>query len=100
MDYMGSVKYLISIDPHSGYWQCCIADKDIPKIVFFTRYGLYEWVARPMGLNTPLAILMHTMNIFFLKILDYDMALFLYDILICSCMMKQHLTLLENVLAC
>ena len=59
---MGSEKYFTSIDLCSGYWQCHIADEDIPKTAFLMRYGLYKWVVMPMGLTNAPATFMQTMN--------------------------------------
>ena len=81
---MGSVKYFISIDLHSGYWQCHIADKDIPKITFLTRYGLYKWVIVPMGLTNTPATFIQTMNNLFSNMLDSSVAVFLDDLLVYS----------------
>ena len=95
---MGSAKYFISINLHSGYWQCHIADEDIPKTTFFTKYDLYKWVVMPMGLtNTPVT-LMQTMNNLFPNMLDSSVAMFLDDILVYSHMVKEYFTLLEKVL--
>ena len=79
---MGSVKYFIYIDLHSGYWQCHITDEDIPKTTFFTRYSLYEWIVMPMGLTNTPAMFMQTMNNLFSGMLDFGMAVFLDDILV------------------
>ena len=81
---MGSVKYFTSIDLHSVYWQCHIADEDIPKTVFLMRCGLYKWVIMPVGLMNAPAIFMQTMNNLFFNMLDSEMALFLDDILVYS----------------
>ena len=83
---MGSAKYFTSIDLCSGYWQCCIADEDIPKTTFLIWYGLYEWVIMPMGLMNVPATFMQTMKNLFSNMLDSGMAVFLDDILVYSCM--------------
>ena len=97
---MGSVQYFTSIDLRSGYWQCRIADEDIPKTAFLTRYGLYEWVVMPMGLTNAPATFMQTMNNLFLDMLDSGVVVFLDDILMYLGMVGKHFTLLERVLAC
>ena len=94
---MGSVKYFTSIDLCSGYWQCCIADEDIPKTAFLMRYGLYEWVVMPMGLTNAPAMFMQTIKNLLLDMLDSDVAVFLDNILMYSCMVDKHFTLLEKV---
>ena len=92
---MGSEQYVTSIDLCSGYWQCRIADKDIPKIAFLTRYGLYEWVLMPMGLTNAPATFMRTMNNLFLDMLDSGVAVFLDDFLMYLGTVSKHFTLLE-----
>ena len=93
---MGSMKYFISIDFHSGYRQCHIADENILKTTFLMRYGLYKWVIMPMGLTNAPAIFVQTMNNLFLNMLDSGMAVFLNDILMYSYMVDKHFTLLEK----
>ena len=78
-------KYFTSINFCSGYWQCHIADKDIPKTTFLMRYSLYKWVVMPMGLTNAPATFMQTMNNLFSNMLDSGMAVFLDDILVYSC---------------
>ena len=92
---MGSVKYFTSINLHSGYWQCRITDKDIPKTTFLTRYVFYKWVVMPMGLTNATATFMRTMNNLFLDMLDSGMAVFLDDILMYLGMVDEHFILLE-----
>ena len=82
---MGSAKYFTSIDLHSGYWQCHIADEDILKTAFLTRCGLYEWVVMPMGLLNAPAMFIQTMNNLLSDMLDFGVAVFLDDILLYSC---------------
>ena len=92
---MGSAKYFTSIDLRSGYWQCRIADEDILKTVFLTRYSIYEWVVMPMGLTNAPATFMRTMNNLFSDMLDSGVAVFLDNILVYSGMVDEHFTLLE-----
>ena len=88
---MGSAQYFTSIDLRSGYWQCRIADEDIPKTAFLTRYGLYEWVVMPMGLTNAPATFMRTMNNLFSDMLDSGVAVFLDDILVYSSTVRRTL---------
>ena len=86
-------------DPYSGYWQYYIADEDIPKTTFFVRYNLYKLKAMPMGLMKAPDIFMQTTNNLFSNMRDSSMAVFLDDILVCLCTVKEHFILFENVLA-
>ena len=97
---MGSSKYFTSINLCSGYWQCHIANEDIPKTTFLMRCNLYEWVVRPMGLTNAPATFMQTMNSLVSNILDSGKAVFLNDILVDLGMVTEHFMLLEKVLAC
>jgi hypothetical protein len=78
------------IDLRSGYYQLRIRESDIPKIVFHTRCGLYEYIAmsfRPM--NAP-AYFMYLMNKVFMEYLDKFVVVFIDDILIYSKMEADH----------
>ena len=61
-----------------------MADKDIPKTAFLTRYGQYEWNVMPFGLTNAPATFMRTMNTLFSDLLDRGLVCFLDDVLIYS----------------
>ena len=78
------------IDLRSRYHQLKIKSEDIPKIVFKTKYGHYEFLVMHFGLtNTPTAF-MDLINKVFHKYLDRFVIVFIDDILIFSKSIEEH----------
>ena len=67
-----------------------IKSEDIPKIVFRTRYGHYEFLVLPFGLTNAPAAFMNLMNRVFHECLDRFIIVFSDDILIFSKSMEEH----------
>ena len=97
---MGSAKYFTSIDLCSGYWQCFISGETTLKTAFLVRYSLYKWVVMPMELTNAPDTFIQTINGLSSNMLDSGMPIFLGDILVYLCTVKEHFTLLEQVLLC
>ena len=73
-------------------------DGDIPKTVFYTRYGHYEFTVVPFGLTNTPVVFMSLMNGVFRTFLDKFVVVFLDDILIYSHDEKEHEEHLRQVL--
>ena len=97
-DQLQGSRVFSKIDLQSRYHQLKIKDGDIPKTVFRTRYGHYEYVVMPFGLTNAPAAFMDLMNRVFRPYLDQFVVVFIDDILIYSKTEEEHSQHLEIVL--
>jgi hypothetical protein len=69
-DQLGSARVFSKVNLCSDYHQIKIRLKDLPKIVFSTRYRLYEYLVMPFGLTNAPAHFMFLMNSVFMPEFD------------------------------
>jgi hypothetical protein len=60
--FLEGAKIFSSIDLKSSFWQVKLTDRSIPKTVFLTRKGAYEFLVMPFGLCNAPATFQHMMN--------------------------------------
>ncbi|GKD95130.1 putative reverse transcriptase domain-containing protein [Tanacetum coccineum] len=86
------------IDLQSGYHQLRVREEDIPKTLFRTLYGHYEFQVMPFGLMNAPTIFMDLMNRVCKPYLDKFVIVFIDDILIYSKNKKENKEHLKAIL--
>jgi hypothetical protein len=89
-DQLAGAQVFSKIDLRSGYHQIKICAKDIPKMAFMMRYGLYEYLVMTFGLTNVPAHFIYLMNSVFMPELDQFIMAFIDNILVYSKCMEEH----------
>jgi hypothetical protein len=89
-DQLAGAQVFFKIDLYFGYHKIKIWAKDIPKMTFTMRYGLYEYLVMSFGLMNAPAHFMYLMNLVFMPELNQFVMVFSDDILVYSKSMEEH----------
>ena len=98
-DRVWGARWFSKIDLRTGSHQIRIAEEDMEKTAFRTRYGSFEYTVLPMGLCNAPGTFMQLMNDTFRDLLDKCVLVFLDDILIFSRTKEEHTAHVREVLA-
>ncbi|GBG79179.1 hypothetical protein CBR_g28895 [Chara braunii] len=100
-DLLGMVQgctMLSKVDLKSGYHQIEMAEEDVYKTAFNTRYGTYEFLVMPFGLCNAPGTFQTEMHCIFRPYLNKFMVVYLDDILVFSKTVREHAKHLALVL--
>ena len=95
---MSGATMFSTMDITSAYNQVPIAEKDIPKTAFVTKYGLYEFTKMHFGLSTAVQTHEHIMELT-LSGLQWSLCLiYLDDVIVFSHGFEEQIDRLDKVL--
>ena len=91
LDQSAGAQFFTRIDLRSGYHQIRVAEDDIEKTTFRTRYDNYEWLVMSFGLTGALGTFNHFGNDLFCAFLDEFVILYIDDMFIYSKTLREHM---------
>ncbi|GJU57777.1 putative reverse transcriptase domain-containing protein [Tanacetum coccineum] len=97
-DQLQGSQFFSKIDLRSGYHQLRVHEDDIPKTMFRTRYGHFEFTVMPFGLTNAPTIFIDLINRVCRTYLDKFVIVFIDDILIYSKTQEEHVEHLRHVI--
>ena len=98
LDHLSGARYFSTLDLQSGYWQIEMAEKDIPKTAFITKYGLFEYTKMPFGLCSAPSTFQLCMELVFRGLQWKTLLIYLDDLIIIGKTMSENLMHLDEVL--
>ena len=90
-------KYFSKLDLNSGYFQIRIAEDDVKKTAFNTRFGSYQFRVLPFGLTGGPSTFMLMMNEVFRDMVDRGIVIYMDDICVYTETKEEHMELLKQV---
>ena len=97
LSQLGGAKHFSTMDLTDAFWSIPVAEEDIPKTAFISKYGLWEWVSMPFGLANAPPTQQRFMEKIFASLLWQCCFVYIDDILIYSQSFDDHIEHIERV---
>ncbi|KAK9754547.1 Reverse transcriptase (RNA-dependent DNA polymerase) [Popillia japonica] len=97
LDRLGRANYFSTLDLASGYHQIEVQEEDRHKTAFCTEIGQFEFKRLPFGLKNAGATFQRCMNFVLGDLLKDTCLVYLYDIIVYSTSLQEHLSKLRTV---
>jgi hypothetical protein len=97
-DLLKGARFFPKIDLQQGFHQMKIAETDIPRTAFGTKYGHFEWTVMPFGLVNAPSTFKRMMTHLLCEFIDDFFQVYLDDILIYSASEEDHLSHVKRVM--
>ena len=94
---LGKASYYTMIDLTDAFWLIRVREEDIPKTVFITKYGLWEFISMPFGLTNAPATQQHFIEAVLQGLLWECCFAYIDDILCYSNSFRNHTRDLRNI---
>ena len=94
---ISGAKWFTAVDAAKGYWQIGMHHDSIEKTAFNTPFGLFEWLAMPMGLTNSAACFQKMITEVMGPLLYECCLVYLDDIFIFSPTLEDHIKDVERV---
>ena len=98
LDAVSGSVYFSTLDLTSGYNQVPVAEEDIPKTAFVTKYGLFECPYMPFGLSNAPATFQRVMELALQGLQWSTCLIYIDDIIVFGGNIDEHLSRVRGVL--
>jgi hypothetical protein len=98
LDHNKGGRYFSKIDPKSGYHQVPIEQKNVWKMAFKSKEGIFEWLVMSFGLKNAPSTFMRMMDDILHPLTNYFLVVYLDGILIYNKTWEKHLYHIQQVL--
>jgi hypothetical protein len=98
LDQLHGATYFTKLDLCQGYHQVKVAEEDVHKLAFRTRYGHFEFTVLPFGICTAANYFQQMMHKVLHLYVDRFVVVFVDDVCVYSRSASEHLSHLRTVL--